>query len=571
MRQKVGCAALVLALFCTLLPAAQGVGRPGQAVTLSAGGSHSAAVDQKGDLWVWGSNQYGQLGNGGGGNDAAAMESGQTYPIQTVPVKVMEGVVSVSAGESHTAAIREDGTLWLWGRNDSGQLGNGGGGNASFDERRVSTTLAGEQVEVVSEPIQNTPQKIMDRVAAVSAGGSLTAAVRQDGSLWVWGTAGLGSSGIPGGDSNVPVKILDQVSTVSVGKNFVLALKTDGSLWSWGVNDYGQLGVGTAGAAQGPSWVMDHVAAISAGRRHAAAIKEDGTLWLWGWNDYGQLGNGTWNSSSLPVKVLDHVTWVSCGGYHTVAILDNGSLWTWGDNRENEQGIARTDAMSSGLLNLSCKLSPYMLLTNVSMASAGQDFVLAVRTDGTVDGWGNNDCGKLGGGTPFENRQTPGEVFSLAVRVPDGVETPQTAAAATLFLRVGEGEPVPVQSFVLRDRNGVETQYVKLRDVAYLLSGTASQFEVGWENNGVVLTTGEPYTPVGGELTAPFSGPQPYEAISSTTVLDGAGVDIEAILLTDSAGNGYTYYHLNDLSRALGFQMDWSSGGEHEILLQPAA
>ena len=121
-----------------------------------------------------------------------------------------------------------------------------------------------------------------------------------------------------------------------------------------------------------------------------------------------------------------------------------------------------------------------------------------------------------------------------------------------------DGAPVELPAYALKDENGYATNYVKLRDVASLLNGTAARFEVGWDGN-VNIITGQPYTPNGTELSTPFSGDRTYTAPTSTTNVNGAAADLDAIVLTDDSGGGYTYYQLRDLGRTLGFNVGWSA------------
>ena len=204
---------------------------------------------------------------------AAAYDMGKVREYQTV-----------SAGNTHTAAITTDGSLWTWGYNHWGQLGNG------------------------TREDQYKPVKIMDNVAAVSAGDNHTAAITTDGSLWTWGDNYLGRLG--DGTTKYqykPVKIMDNVAAVSAGNWYTAAITTDGSLWTWGDNTWRQLGNGTTEYQSKPVKIMDNVAAVSAGVTHTAAITTDGGLWTWGNNYYGQLGDGTKTSKNMPVRIMDGV------------------------------------------------------------------------------------------------------------------------------------------------------------------------------------------------------------------------------------------------------------------------
>ena len=163
-------------------------------VAVSCGDNYTAAIKTDGTLWMWGFNSYGQLGNGGSGN--ATNSDG--YPIQTMPVQVLDDVAAVSCGYSHTAALKTDGTLWMWGFNNHGQLGNGGGGNAADGD---------------GYPIQTTPIPVLDDVAAVSCGYSHTAALKMDSTLWTWGMNTCGELGNgTTTDSSTPVQVMEDVA-----------------------------------------------------------------------------------------------------------------------------------------------------------------------------------------------------------------------------------------------------------------------------------------------------------------------------------------------------------------------
>ena len=121
-----------------------------------------------------------------------------------------------------------------------------------------------------------------------------------------------------------------------------------------------------------------------------------------------------------------------------------------------------------------------------------------------------------------------------------------------------DGTPVTFQTYALKDANGFETNYVKVRDVASVLNGSAAQFNVSWDG-AVNLQANTAYTPDGSEMSTPFTGDRAYQNATAETRVNGAAAPLEAILLQDDAGNGYTYYKLRDLGDALGFVVDWSA------------
>ena len=336
-----------------------GVSTLGTETILSTSALCASVIKSDGSLWMWGYDSYGQLGVGQSAKyaDGGAMKT----RICEVPVKVMDNVRTVSLGYSHSAAIKTDNSLWMWGDNTHGELGIGITGNA------LSSSF---------NPIQTIPVKVMDNVSTVSCGSSYTAAIKGDGSLWVWGTNGqsgylLGNGGIGNEtvspDSSysvqtqtIPMKIMDDVSAVCCGQYSAAAIKKDGSLWMWGRNREGQLGTGSTRDSNIPVKVMDDVAAVSCGADNTAVIKADGSLWVWGSNEHGQLGNGGEGDQtqqrgihnmitcqSVPVKIMDDVCAVSCGsGNFTAAIKTDGSLWTWGIDSYGQLGNGSVGSVS---------------------------------------------------------------------------------------------------------------------------------------------------------------------------------------------------------------------------------
>ena len=274
----------------------------GEIAPIAAGSNHSAAVTKDGDLYMWGSNGGGRLGNGNRTNSYT-------------PVKIMKNVAAVSLGDEHSAAVTKDGSLYMWGYNRYGQLGNG------------STTDS------------YTPIKIMENVTAVSLGYYHSAAVTKDGSLYMWGANYCGQLGNGSTtDSYTPIKIMKNVATVSLGGIHSAAVTKDGSLYMWGYNNYGQLGNGTTNNLTRPQRIAVNVQSVELGNYHTTAVSKDGGLYTWGYNKYGELGNGTTNNSYTPVKIMSDVVSSAGGSHHTIALKKNGTVYTWGDNEYGELG-----------------------------------------------------------------------------------------------------------------------------------------------------------------------------------------------------------------------------------------
>ena len=240
---------------------------------------------------------------------------GEIYKEFQVSITVvMTDVSQFSAGAYHTCAVRQDNTLWCWGRNEDGQLSGG------------------------TSQSRNHPIKTADDVLQVSAGGYHTCMVKKDKSLWCWGRNDNGQVGDGTTERRTyPVKVMDRVLQVSGGGEHTCAVKEDRSLWCWGKNDYGQLGDKTNTARKSPVNIISGVSQVSAGRHHTCAVK-DGALWCWGRNDYGQLGDRTWEHKNFSVKIIDGVSAVFTGGDHTCILRGGGTLWCFGRNDYGQLG-----------------------------------------------------------------------------------------------------------------------------------------------------------------------------------------------------------------------------------------
>ena len=543
--------------------------------TIYTSASSAWAIREDNSLWGWGINDEGQLGNGGGGNDKY-----NALTCQTVPVKIMDNVATISAGGYVVMAVKTDGTLWSWGWNDSGELGDG-----TLEKRY-------------------TPRKIMDNVATVSVGGDHVLAVKTDGSLWAWGNNRLGQLG-NGGDGNetvtdynhiehvdgmprfptmtvqtVPVKIMDGVAAASAGSRYSLAVKTDGTLWAWGSNPSGELGDGTKEGKSTPIKIMDGVAAVSAGADHSMAIKTDGTLWVWGCNLLGQLGNGGGGSEeveshlfsidgkvhymwiqTMPVKVMDGVSAISAGDEYSFAVKTDGTLWAWGNNLFYSLGDGTKET----------QLTPVKTMDGVSAVCTGNDIGMAVKTDGTLWGWGINSFGVLG----LENI---GRECSPPIHITDNVKLP-TASAPTPSTPTAPSAPsTPATSAVLSpqklavDGKNIDCEkyniggsnYFKLRDLAQLLNGTGSQFGVGYDaaSSTVTITTGEAYMPAGGELAAGVDNSATARPSSQAILIDGVKHDE----LTVYNIGGSNFFQLRELGNVLGFDVGYDQDTDTAVV-----
>ena len=236
------------------------------------------AIDTAATLWTWGKANPSQ------GEEMPGEETGE--PINE-PRKVMDLVQRVSSSATHTLALREDRSLWVWGKNDSGALATG---SNIAQKRPYKADIAALQ----SKPIVKLATK-----------NRASFAITEDGDLYVWGYA---NATLPGKDSaalppkTLPVKVdfIDQVADIALGDNSMLLLKKDGSVWAYGA---GPVTLATDASWTNPVHLMDGVVEIASGPRHALALKKDGSLWSWGDNEAGQLGDGTTGNRAEPVRI----------------------------------------------------------------------------------------------------------------------------------------------------------------------------------------------------------------------------------------------------------------------------
>lgn len=157
-------------------------------------------------------------------------------------------------------------------------------------------------------------------------------------------------------------------------------------------------------------------------------------------------------------------------------------------------------------------------------------------------------------GEPYDEYMDPQLTLRFAVHV---VADQPTAYQSTQTVQV-DGKAVTFECYALKDANGNATNYIKLRDLADILNGSAAQFQVGWDGS-VTITTKTAYTPNGSEGNTPFSGDRAYQEAAAPTKVNGQTADLAAFVLNDDAGGGYTYYQLRDLAQALGFNVGWSA------------
>ncbi|MBF0207223.1 MAG: hypothetical protein HQK53_10080 [Oligoflexia bacterium] len=296
--------------------------------SISTGYRHNCVLKSSdGSVWCWGDFAYGVLGYGG--------TTGKSTPVAVKGVG-SSGVKSVSSGYYHNCALKTaDNSVWCWGWNSDGQLGNGNYSN------------------------KNTPVAVLGAgasgVSTLSSGSSYNCALKTDNSVWCWGINSYGQLG-NGNTSkqNTPVAVVGTggsgVSILSSGSGHNCTLKTDNTVWCWGNNAYGQLGIGNTTNQYTPVSVsgLNNVSSICSGAQHSCALKNDNTLWCWGSNQYWELGNdriGTYVTTPISVLPYDNnsnvgISEVICNNQanNTCVRTDLGTIHCWGNNTYGQLG-----------------------------------------------------------------------------------------------------------------------------------------------------------------------------------------------------------------------------------------
>jgi alpha-tubulin suppressor-like RCC1 family protein len=413
--------------------------------SITASWYHNAALKGDGNVYVWGSNWCGEMGNGsikpqlvpllvssllpavkiGSGAQSVMISTrddeiywwGTNYfnetAIARTPVQVLQdnggstgpltGALDIAAGGGHALVRKTDQTAWSFGDDYKGQLG--------FD----SATDVSAAKKITFTGVQN--------IAAIAAGERFSLALKTDGSIWSFGlndTSQLGNGSWSNSTTPSGVTMtLGSAIEIAAGNYHGLAIKTDGTLWAWGLNDRGQAGkpVATDIVLPVPAQVsgFTNASKISAGSNHSLVLKGDGTVWAFGYNGDGQLGNGNRTDSAIPVQVqgegglgfLTGVSAVACGSQHNLALKIDGTVASWGSNNYGALG----DRMNSGWSS-AVPVAVYGL-SGITAVAAGPNYGLALKSDRTVWAWGQNNFGQLGNGTALDSN-FPVKVPSLS-------------------------------------------------------------------------------------------------------------------------------------------------------------
>lgn len=374
------------------------------ASAIAAGEFTSMALMADGSVRIWGTNDMGQLGVGHWTDSrvpVSVIGSERGEAMNWWRDTVRDRPMVISANVSHSMALATDGTVWTWGENRAGTLGDG----TSEDRYRpLAVPNLGD-------------------VTTVTAGYYHAHAVTRTGRVLNWGSNAFGQLGDGTSETRfIPVEAElapdlpltpPPAIQVAAGYDFALALTQTGQVWSWGGNEKGQLGDGTGVARLSPVSIvgLEGVVAVDAGFSHAVALDGSGQVWNWGRNHLNQLGQGNRENRFSPVQVpgLPHIIAVAAGANHTLALSTNGEVWAWGDLSNGQAGV-------DGETSRTTPVRVAGLPEQVVAIDAGAEYGAVLTQAGEVWTWGGNNYGQLGHGN-FTDTPTPTRVTGLPTSI----------------------------------------------------------------------------------------------------------------------------------------------------------
>ena len=344
---------------------------------LAAGGFSAYALGVNGEVWAWGDDMEGQLGNG-------SVNTASDVPLRVVGVRRAS---ALAASDNTAYALGEGGTVWAWGDDGQGQAANG---RTAYSQRRP---------EVISH---------LSGVTEVAAGGYSAYALGTGDRVWAWGDNSMGQLGtslsVNGEVFPHQMARLAGVEHLIAGESTAYALRKGGTVWAWGDDSFAELGRRLSTPASPEPLRLPRlrgVVMIAASAFTGFALARGGTVWAWGDGSFGLLGANQCGlrprhkclSSSEPVRVsgLGHVVAIAAGGQSAYALGADGTVWAWGSNAYGQLGDGTTKA--------STKPERVARLRHVVSIAAGGSAGYALEADGTVWAWGDNSYGQLGNGT----------------------------------------------------------------------------------------------------------------------------------------------------------------------------
>src|SRR5712691_8180800 len=415
--------------------------------------TRAAAASAPNWTYAWGANNLGQLGRG-------TFTSWDVQPAAVPGVSAIAGqrIVTLSAGSDHVLAIRKDGSVWAWGGNNSGQLGDG--------------TFNASATPVAVMESATTP---LTKVMAIAAGWQFSLALKDDGTVWAWGgnvNGELGDGTRTGHPFAMPVMddmgaALSDVRALAAGWGYAVAAKNDKSVWEWGRPLYLQVGAASSadllvatrlgalsfcidlgGGAPCPTGGADFVGtptdicSLAVGMWHAVAADCSGMVVTWGLNDDGQLGQPTsgtdWTCpgtvatpcrSAAGPPFLSNIVAVAAGDDYSLALDSSGAVFSWGANWYGMLGDGTTSKHTAPAPVIDASGSA---LSGITAIAGGEAHGLAYKSDGTVLGWGLAAKGRLGTSSGVQicpTNSQPCATRAVAAAVPGGLEVLDAIAA----------------------------------------------------------------------------------------------------------------------------------------------
>jgi len=367
-------------------------------IQLDTGKDHSCVLMFNGGVKCWGRNYSGQLGDGN--------QTGKI--LEPVNAERLDNIASIDAGDYHNCAITTSGNAKCWGKNTDGQLGN--------DNDYINSHLPQDVATLNSD------------IVDITSGGSHSCSISNTGEVKCWGLNNRGQlgNGSTTFSSNTPTNVSGLNSgaqAIAAGWMHTCAIVNNGGVQCWGDNTNGKLGDGTTTNRTTPVNVINlngTATAITAGTEHTCALMDGGSIKCWGDNVYGQLGNGTQTDQTEPVDVIDldgTAVAISAGGYHTCALMSTGEVKCWGDDSDGQLGNG------NNLFSSSTPTNVIGLDSAVSDISAGLNHTCAVMSNGSIKCWGGNLYGQLGNGSITADSEEPIDVNGIssgAVKVTAG-------------------------------------------------------------------------------------------------------------------------------------------------------
>ena len=360
--------------------------------SIATGLSHTVGIMSDGTLWAWGGNDFGQLGDG--------TRTARRTPVQ---IGTDNNWQSVSAGTLHTMAIKTNGTLWGWGINGNSRLGDGTTNDRIFPAQVNAAT----------------------NWKSVCAGDTNTLAIKTDGTLWAWGYNGyaqFGDGTMNNRSTPYQIGTATNWQSVDTGNLHTLAIKTNGTLWAWGTNTYGQVGDGTTAVRYSPVQIGTETnwKSIAAGANHSVALKTNGVLYTWGHNQWGQLGDYTNVSKSAPAPIFDQVQNIGAGSDHTVGTTTYGNRFYTGINTFGQLGDGTTSNRNG------IEVTNF---NNYRMIVTGFNHTVALHTDGSIAVCGANGQGQFGNGATTNSSTMVAIACPRTLSVDDLYKTANTIKA----------------------------------------------------------------------------------------------------------------------------------------------